>query len=103
MVLRGAQIRRCGHDTCGLLPVHPLSRNLAELPPFGLLALIPMSVCAPAHGVIAASNREVQHMVVSWHRQSVHVTRARCRMVRRPRAELPDPKGGCYVVPLQRH
>lgn len=53
MILRGIQIQRCGHGKCGLLSDQTLSRNLAELQPFGVLALILMSICS---GVLSLSS-----------------------------------------------
>ena len=85
MILRGAQIHRDGHGKCGLLPDPTLSSNRAKLRSFGVLANTRMSLCDSA-----VSHRhfkpEGMHVSDSKDREPFHVTRARRRVVRVPRA-----------------
>ncbi len=85
MILRGAQIHRDGHGKCGLLANPTLSSNTAQLPSSGALANTRMSL-GTLLSLIAPSHREVQHMSNSKDWKPFHVTRARCRVLRLPRA-----------------
>ena len=84
MILRGAQIHRDGHGKCGLLPDPTLSSNRVKLRSFGVLATTG-SLCDSA-----VSHRhfkpEGMHVSDSKDREPFHVTRARRRVVRVPRA-----------------
>ena len=85
MILRGAQIQRDGHGRCGLLPNRTLSSNRAELHSPGVLAHTGTNL----HNVwplVVSSDREVQNWSDCQDKKPFHVTRARCRVVRRPPA-----------------
>lgn len=85
MILRGTQIQRDGHGRCGLLPNRTLSSNKAELPSSGVFAHTGTNL----HNVwslVVTSTQEVPYLPDCTDRKPFHVTRARCRVVRRPPA-----------------
>jgi hypothetical protein len=85
MVFPGTQIQRDGHGRCGLLPNRTLSSNRVELPSSGVLAYTGTNL----HNVrplVVTSDREAQNWSDCQGRKPFHVTRARCRVVRRPPA-----------------
>ena len=82
MILRGTQIQRDGHGKCGLLPNRTLSSNRAELPSSVVLTHTGTNL----HNVwslVVTSDREMPHLPDCTDRKPFHVTRARCRVVRR--------------------
>lgn len=85
MIFRGAQIQRNGPGRCGLLPNRTLSSNRAELPFSGVLPHTEINL----HNVrplVVTADREAQNWSDCQDRKPFHVTRARCRVVRRPPA-----------------
>jgi hypothetical protein len=82
MILRGAQIHRDGHGKCGLLPNPTLS---SKLPSSSVLGNTRMSL-----GDSVISRRSftpgVTHVSDAKDLKPFHVARARCRVVRLPRA-----------------
>lgn len=82
MSIRGTQIQRDGHGKCGLLPDRIFYSNRAELPAFGVCAHTG-TILHSVWSLVVTSDREVQHMPDCTDRKPFHVTRARCRVVRR--------------------
>jgi hypothetical protein len=85
MILRGAQIHRDGHGKCGLLSNPTLSSSNIQLLFAGALASTRMSFCGSIVSLHHFTPGDA-HISNSKDRKLFHVTRARCRVVRLPRA-----------------
>ena len=85
MILRRTQIQRDGAGRCGLLTNRTFSSKRAEFPAFGVRAHTG-TILHNVWFLVAPSDREAPHLPVCTNRKPFHVTRARCRVVCRPRA-----------------
>lgn len=85
MILRGTQIQRDGHGRCGLLLPQTFSSKKAELPSSGVFTSAWMHP-ATLFSLILPPNREVQNVSDYKNLNPFHVTRAGCRVARRPPA-----------------
>ncbi len=83
MSIRGTQIQRDGHGKCGLLPDRTFYSNRAELPAFGVCAHTG-TILYTAWSFTVTSDRVVPQLPDCTDWKPFHVTRARCRVVRRP-------------------
>lgn len=85
MMIRGGQIQRIVHGRCSLF----FGRTFRVTRIAASFFLVRLWLCRRVRA-FRDSPSSLQFLCGRLHRQLFHVTRARCRAVRLPRADLPD-------------
>ena len=95
MVLRGAQIQRCGQARCSLVSAQSFPHDLARL--YG--RTLPLTSTDLGGGADPYID-EVRTWTDSHGRKSLPATRARCRVARLPRNQSPDAERTFSMYPV---